>query len=179
MKTEVPLILTATVAPEDLAPFDALRRLHFTPDRNHLRAHLTMFHRLPGEKEAALLPVLEAACRESGPISAEVSGLRHLGAGVAFRVASPELEGLHAGLKTRFASWLNPQDAQRWQPHITIQNKVTREKADLLFEDLSADFEPHRISITGVDLWLYKGGPWEHRAHLPFVAALPVTRDPD
>jgi len=39
-----PLIVTAELAPEDFAWLDALRRHHFPPERNQLRAHLTMFH---------------------------------------------------------------------------------------------------------------------------------------
>ena len=48
LKTRQPLILTAQIPETFLARFDRLRQIHFPPDRNFLRAHLTMFHRLPG-----------------------------------------------------------------------------------------------------------------------------------
>ena len=171
MKTDIPLILTATVAPEDLAQFDALRRQHFPPERNLLSAHLTMFHRLPGEKRDDILPVLSQASAGTGPIIAEVSGLMHLGAGVAFRIASPALERLRGGIKAQLAGRLNPQDEQRWQPHVTIQNKVGRDRADALLRQLSETFVPHSIAITGMDLWLYRGGPWDHEASFPLTVA--------
>jgi len=49
MKTLQPLILTAHIPDADLKPFNDLRQAHFPPERNFLQAHLTMFHRLPGE----------------------------------------------------------------------------------------------------------------------------------
>lgn len=171
LKTDIPLILTARIEPGDLEPFDALRKLHFPPDRNLLTAHLTMFHRLPGEKKADLLQGLVEASADTGPMVADVSGVRHLGAGVAFRVDSPELHLLHARLKARFQPYLNPQDQQRWQPHITVQNKVAREKADALFRQLSDGFERQKLAIGGVDLWLYLGGPWRHETFMPFGRA--------
>ena len=41
-----PIIVTALIGAPDFAFLDALRRAHFPPDRNHLRAHLTLFHHL-------------------------------------------------------------------------------------------------------------------------------------
>jgi hypothetical protein len=46
LKTRLPLILTARIGDSDLQPLDLLRQRYFPPDRNFLRAHLTMFHRL-------------------------------------------------------------------------------------------------------------------------------------
>ncbi|MBB1251648.1 2'-5' RNA ligase family protein [Rhizobium sp. G21] len=169
MKTRHPLILTARLKDEDLEPFDRLRRAHFPPDRNFLRAHLTMFHRLPGEYEAQIVDRLNRVIEAAQPVIAEVGGVRHLGAGVAFAIESPELESVRARLKSQFLSWLGPQYMQPWRPHITIQNKVERPKADALHRDLSTSFKPWHIEIVRLDLWAYLGGPWEHKALVPCV----------
>ena len=63
MKTRHPLILTARVAEKDIKQFDRLREAHFPPDRNVLRAHLTMFHRLPGEYSEKIIERLERVNR--------------------------------------------------------------------------------------------------------------------
>lgn len=60
-----------------------------------------------------------------------------------------------------FAAWLTPQDRQKFQPHVTIQNKVTPEAARELLERLSDTWEPVTAQGRGLQLWRYRGGPWE------------------
>lgn len=168
MKTLQPLIVTAKIAERDIEPFDSLRQRHFPPDRNVLGAHLTMFHRLPGECGQRILETLKNVAAQAEMMTAIVSSLRHLGAGVAFVITCPALEDIRATLKAEFVAWLGSQDMQTWRPHITIQNKVPKAKADALYRDLNAGFEPHTIEIIGLDLWTYLGGPWEHFAFVPF-----------
>jgi 2'-5' RNA ligase len=170
LKTRHPLILTARVADKDIEPFDRLRQAHFPPDRNVLRAHLTMFHRLPGEYSGRIVEQLERVADGCDVVSAEVSELRHLGAGVAYSVTSPPLQEIHARLTAKFLTWLGPQDRQTWQPHITIQNKVSKSNADALYHELSQSFQAHSIQILGLDLWDYLGGPWRHAKLVPFSA---------
>lgn len=166
MKTLHPLILTARIADIDLKPFELLRRQHFPPDRNFLQAHLTMFHRLPGERTYEIVDALSMTFGNTEPFQASVAGVRHLGAGVAFNIASPEFMRIHAGLKSLFLPWLGGQDMQKWQPHITVQNKVSRSAADALHRNLLSEFEPRSILVEGLELWRYLGGPWrlEHTA---------------
>jgi hypothetical protein len=168
LKTRKPFIVTARIKDHDLAPFDRLRLEHFPTDRNFLRAHLTMFHRLPGEYEAQIQNDLAGVARNLHSFNAQISGLRHLGAGVAFSVESTNLHDVRATLKSRFLAWLGPQDLQKWQPHITVQNKSSKIKADALYRHLNEDFEPHPIEIEGLDLWEYLGGPWQHHSYAPF-----------
>ncbi|MBB6507405.1 2'-5' RNA ligase [Rhizobium soli] len=169
MKTLQPLILTARIAESDKAPFDLLRKTHFPPDRNFLGAHLTMFHRLPGEYTERIVEHLKRVAEAGSSIKAEVSGVRHLGAGVAFTIDSVALQDVRARLKEVFLPWLGPQDMQKWQPHITIQNKVSKDRADRLYQELRATFQPHTIEITGVDLWKYLDGPWQHETSAIFA----------
>jgi hypothetical protein len=112
LKTRRPLILTARIAERDLETFDRLRRAHFPPDRNFLRAHLTMFHRLPVGYSERIVAALERAAGGVDTMTAEISGLQHLGAGVAYSINCQPLQDIRTRLKAEFASWLGPQDMQ-------------------------------------------------------------------
>lgn len=168
MQTRIPLILTARIADDDLVFFDELRKRHFPPDRNFLSAHLTMFHRLPGEYKEQIISALKLAANNHERFEATISNVRHLGAGVAFDVHSAALSELRALLRSQFASWLGPQDKQKWQPHITVQNKVSKTDADHLYEHLSKEYRPATIMVQGVDLWRYLNGPWRQEICIPF-----------
>jgi len=175
LKTRKPLILTARIAETDLEPFDRLRKVHFPSDRNFLRAHLTMFHRLPGEHLERIVGELQSAATKRGQIRAEVASVRHLGAGVAFTIRSLALEQLYAELRTAFMPCLGGQDMQGWQPHITVQNRVSRTAADTLHQQLTHDFKPRSVMLEGLDLWRYLGGPWQLERTVSF-AVVPALR---
>lgn len=157
---KAPIIITARIEEADLLPFDALRSRHFPAKRNFLRAHLTMFHKLPSEDlENIQKHVFNSAARRKH-ILAKVSAVRHLGAGTAFTITSPDLVEIRSSLRAQLLPSLGPQDLQTWQPHITVQNGVSHTQADVLFEMLSEDFVPCEIRIIGIDLWQYLEGPW-------------------
>ena len=165
-----PIIVTATIGTPDFGVLDALRRAHFPPERNHLSAHLTMFHHLPADSVDEVLAVLRAEAMVLPP-HAILSRLINLGGGVAFGLESPGLEQIRSCIAECFAGSLTPQDRQRWRPHVTIQNKVTNARALSLFETLSKDFSPRRIALSGLAAWWYRGGPWEAITNVPFAAA--------
>jgi 2'-5' RNA ligase len=164
-----PLVLTALLAAPVQERLDALRRAHFPPDRNHLAAHVTLFHALPGEELGAVRAAVEDAARRE-PVPVRVAGVRLLGRGVAFRLESPELLGLRAALAREWAPWLTPQDARKAELHVTVQNKVEPAAARALHAELSAGFAPEETAATGLGLWRYRGGPWEPVARVPFRA---------
>jgi 2'-5' RNA ligase len=155
-----PLILTLVLDPPSQARFDALRRAHFPPERNHLAAHVTLFHALPaaaeGEVRADLAEVADRPAYE-----VDVVRVRSLGRGVAYDLRSPELAAQRAELARRWRPWLTPQDAAPHAPHVTVQNKVAPQTARALLERLSAEFAPYAVRATGLGLWRYLGGPWE------------------
>ncbi len=161
-----PIIITAHVEPDDIEPFDRLRQEHFPSARNFLKAHVTIFHHLPGQRLTAVCGQASEAVLTRASFSATVSGLQHLGAGVAFTIESPDLHDLRSDLLRRFGSWPGPQDLRKFRPHITIQNKVSRADADRLFSELKRVFQPRPIRISGLDLWSYLGGPWRHETLL-------------
>ena len=97
-----PLIVTLTLDAPARERFDALRRRHFPPERNHLAAHLTLFHALPGELEQQVRQDLETAAYlfradpanwkrllagEMDPVSAVMQGKLKLSRGNLFTLA--------------------------------------------------------------------------------------------
>lgn len=166
--TAPPLILTLALDAASQAHFDALRKQHFPPTINYLAAHLTLFHHLPGAELAAVRTQLQAVAQATPPLPLRVAGLRSLGRGVAFTLENPDLLALHRRLQADFANDLTPQDRQKLQPHITIQNKVDPTAARQLLAALQAGFEPFAATGTGLHLWAYRGGPWESLATFPF-----------
>jgi 2'-5' RNA ligase len=155
------LILTLKMDDRSQERFDQLRELHFPPERNYLRAHLTLFHKLPGEREAEISADLREVCRDREPLSLSATGLRSLGRGVAYELSSPGLLALRRELDGRWKPWLGAQDRQGFKPHVTVQNKVTPERARVLRERLQEGFSPFDVRGVGLSLWRYLGGPWE------------------
>lgn len=164
-----PLILTAVLDAAAQERFDRLRRLHFPPERNHLAAHVTLFHQLPGAELDAVTDALVEAVRRPPPL-AEVTGVRFLGRGVAYALRSPELDAVRAGLAARWRRWLTAQDRAPHRPHLTVQNKVAPERARALHAQLSREFEPEPVAVVALGLWRYLGGPWESLGRHPFTA---------
>ena len=161
------LIVTAELAPPDFAWLDKLRRAHFPPERNQLPAHLTMFHALPPSVEGEVRATL-ARLGAQRPPRASIEGLMNLGGGVAFRVASQDLDNIRQELALDFHGLLSAQDCGGWRPHITIQNKVPPKEARALLARMELDFRPRPLAISGLGLHRYLGGPWEKLAIVPF-----------
>jgi 2'-5' RNA ligase len=157
----LPLILTLRMDDSSQEHFDRLRELHFPPERNYLNAHLTLFHKLPGEREAEISTELREICRGYEPLTLAVTELRFLGRGVAYELSSPQLSALRRELVRSWAPWLGAQDRQGFKPHITVQNKVSPEQARALHEELQATFSPLEVEGLGLSLWRYLNGPWE------------------
>lgn len=156
-----PLILTVTIDEWSQTVFDDLRRAHFPPARNHLAAHVTLFHVLPGEDEAQVVEDVAAAA-DRPRFGIEVARVRSLGRGVAYDLRSPPLEEVRAGLAGRWAGRLSRQDRAGFHPHVTVQNKVDPAVARVLLAELERGFEPWTCTAEGLSLWWYRGGPWEH-----------------
>jgi hypothetical protein len=154
------LIVTAELARPDHAWLDGLRRQHYPLERNRVPAHLTMFHALPPSLEAEARHRLALAAAGPAP-SAKVAGLMDLGGGVAFRIVSDDLDRIRDELADGFHGMLGAQDQAGWRPHVTIQNKVPVRDARVLLEALETGFAPRPLTIAGLGLHRYMGGPWE------------------
>ncbi len=119
-----------------------------------------MFHHLMPSLEDEAKALLKALAQQPAP-GARVAGLINLGRGVAFRIESPVLADIRDHVADRFASTLIPQDQAGWRPHVTVQNKVKPAEARALLDALSSTFQPRPITLSGLALWRYLGGPWE------------------
>lgn len=161
------LIVTAELAPTDLAWLDRLRRENYPPERNYLPAHLTMFHALPPSAESEVRTRLASVVKRPRP-AARIEGLMDLGGGVAFRVVSPDLDRIREELAHDFHGLLGTQDIGGWRPHITVQNKVASKVARSLIVRLQQSFAPRSLALGGLGLHRYLGGPWERIAAYAF-----------
>ncbi|MEJ7744666.1 MAG: 2'-5' RNA ligase family protein [Nocardioidaceae bacterium] len=151
--------------------FDALRQAHFPPERNHLAAHVTLFHQLPGVSlEAVHSALVKASSRMA--FSLDVTGVASLGSGVAYTLDSPVLFEVHQQLAAEWAPMLTRQDRRPLWPHVTVQNKVPAEEAEKLLAQLSASFTSATVGAVALQLWHYLKGPWREAARYPFQQPL-------
>ena len=161
------LIVTAEFGRDDFAWLEGLRRAHYPPERNQVRAHLTIFHALPPSAEGELRSRLSGLARGHSP-KAWIDGLMDLGGGVAYRVVSEDLDRIRDELAHDLRGLLGAQDAGGWRPHVTIQNKVAPKVSRALLAELSRDFQPRPLAISGLGLHRYLGGPWQPVETYPF-----------
>ena len=154
-----PLLITAELPPDVLAWADALRRAHYPPDRNRLRAHVTLFHALPPSVEAELLQVLADLARAAPP-AASITGLMKLDGGTALAVDCPPMIEMHAAIAQRMHGLLTRQDTHPRRLHITIQNKVTPEAARALQASLGAELAQRSFRFHGFGLYAWEDGLW-------------------
>ena len=165
---DAPLIVTLLVDDDAQQHFDALRSEHFPAERNYLKAHVTLFHALPAGRVNDVDRSVRDATRRAA-FDLHVTGVRLLGRGVALDVEAPELTALHARLRAQWRPHLSRQDAQPLRPHVTVQNKVEPQDAKALLSELTNSFEPFIATGMGLDLWWYRGGPWEKARGFPFA----------
>ena len=158
-------VLTLQLDAASQAHFEEMRQRHYPAELNRIGAHLTLFHTLP-ESDAVWAELVQAVQRQQ--FTMRVTGLRSLGRGVAYALKSPELLALHRRLSGTFAEHLSPQDKQKFQPHVVIQNKATGEEARTLKALLGAGFRAFDVQATGLELWRYLRGPWALRERFSF-----------
>ncbi|MEM7666716.1 MAG: 2'-5' RNA ligase family protein [Pseudomonadota bacterium] len=156
-----PFIVTAKLPTGTQDWAEELRRAHYPAERNHLHAHVTMFHSFAPSLLAELKHYLPRIASEFAPPEAEVTGLLDLGTGTAIAIASPQLLALRGLIAEHFHGSLTAQDLYEPRPHITIQNKVTKREARALQAELGRKIEPRGFAFPALELHLYQGGPWE------------------
>lgn len=157
----VPIIVTATMGAADQLYFNNLRAAHFPPERNHLAAHITLFHQLPPSCLGELDRLIRRIAADTPPPVASLREIYSLGGGVAFRIDSPGLLAIRDDMAEHFTGMLTMQDQGTPRLHITVQNKVAPGEARALLAELAADFQSRPLTITGLAAHHYRGGPWE------------------
>ncbi len=141
--------------------FNNLRAAHYPAGRNHLPAHLTLFHQLPPSCLGELVRLLRRIAADTPPPAASLREIYSLGGGVAFRIESPALLAIREQIADHFTGMLTAQDQGTPRLHITIQNKVAPAEARALIAELAGSFHPRPLSILGLAVHHYRGGPWE------------------
>lgn len=141
--------------------FNNLRAAHYPPERNHLAAHITLFHQLPPSSLNELDRLIRRLSSDTPPPAARLREIYSLGGGVAFRIDSPDLLAIRARIADHFAGMLTLQDQGTPRLHITVQNKVEPAEARALLAELAASFQPRALKIAGLAAHHYLGGPWQ------------------
>ncbi len=159
-------LLTLALDEASQQHFESLRQQYFPAALNRIPAHLSLFHALPGD--GGVRQVLAEAAAAIAPFPMVVDGVRSMGKGVMYTLASAELLALHRRLAASFAEHLTPQDRQGFRPHIVVQNKVQPAEAKLLLAQLQAGFRRREVRAEGLLWWEYLGGPWRLLERFPF-----------
>ena len=145
----------------DQLHFNILRAAHYPPGRNHLAAHITLFHQLPPSCLDELDRLIRRIAADTPPPAARLREIYSLGGGVAFRIDSAGLLAIRERIADHFTGMLALQDQGTPRLHITIQNKVEPAEARALLTELAADFRPRALTIAGLAAHHYLGGPWQ------------------
>ena len=161
MPDDRPLVLTAELDDETFDWLDGLRRRHFPPERNHLAAHLTLFHALPGDQVGRVCTELTDVTGAQTAIAGSAARWMPLGSGVAMAIEAPALSALRGELAHRLADVLTRQDAGGFRAHVTVQNKVSPARARALRAQLETGYAARPVMVCGLRLWRYDGGPWQ------------------
>lgn len=156
-----PLIVTAKMDTESFEFLNALRKEYFPKDRNHLLAHITLFHHLPGEYLEEIEDQLKITASRQYEFKMIFSDLKFIGRGTIVQIDSPELVSLRNKIANHWADRLTPQDKQKFMPHVTIQNKTEPKEARLIYEKLKESWQLRTGTTIALQLWHYKGGPWQ------------------
>lgn len=156
-----PFIVTGELPVDIFSWANGLRTEHFPPERNVLKAHVTLFHSFAPSLRDELPRFLSRMAGEFAPPAAELTGLMDLGGGTALAIRSPGLLAVRQLISDHFWDMLTKQDQGGKKLHITIQNKVPRAEALALQSELGPRLLPRRFEFTGLGLHLYRAPHWE------------------
>lgn len=166
----IPLILTFRLDSGSQALLDEWRASYFPPSRNYLKAHLTIYHQLPGQKLVSIQEALQRVVANEKPTDLHFDGLKHHQGFVGITLSAPGVVGIKERLDLEFKDVLRAQDRQGYRPHITVTNLGSPGDAKRCYDQLSKMFIPWTGCAVGLDLYHYHGGPWEHAATFLFEA---------
>ena len=172
-----PLIVTLEADPTSQARFDAARERWFPLSRNHIPAHVTLFHQLPGDRAGEVADRAARVAADTPAPPFRVTSIMALGRGAAYRLDLPAGGGLRKRIGAGFD--LVAQDRGGFRPHVTVQNKVARDIAAVTLQTLQAGFVPWNGHGAALRLWWYRGGPWEEAGRFDFAPAAAPIAAPD
>lgn len=163
-----PLVLSLAMDPESFARTNAWRTRYYPANRNYLTAHITLYHSIPGTLQDWSLAELKKIAEDTEAFPLEFQAWERNSGYVGIKIEETRLLQLKARLDDVFRDHLLLQDKQRLKPHVTVTNKVTLQEAKLCAEELARDFVPWTGEALGFHLAIYRKGPWEALASLPF-----------
>ncbi len=135
--------------------------MHFPPERNHIAAHVTLFHAFAPSLREELRGVLGQLSAEYSAPRARMEGLLNLGRGTALAIRCPAMLEIRGRIADHFHGALTLQDQHTPRLHITIQNKVTPQEARALQAELGPALQPRDFAFAGLGLHLYLNPQWE------------------
>ncbi len=134
------------------------REQYFPESINYLQAHITLFHKLDLEKFESMD---ELPAQPKNNLELNFDKVYFLGKGFAIEALCPPLLEFHHRFQKLYFSELSKQDQQKKKLHVTLQNKVSPDKAKKDFEDFKVKFQGFRGEAIGLSLHHYQGGPWQ------------------
>ena len=164
----IPLILTFKLDVNSQKTLDTWRETYFPLVRNHLKAHLTIYHQLPGQQLEAIKGALASFAQDEDPPPILFETLMHRGGFVGVALASPALLELKNRIDLLLKDSLRAQDCKSYRPHITVTNLGSPSDAKRCYDSLLPQFTPWTGSSVGLELYHYRSGPWELAADFPF-----------
>ncbi len=161
------LIITLNIDDASQTFFNEKRKQHYPAYANFVDAHITLFHKLPSDKNI-VHETLQQLCN-SKAFDMQVVGLKNIENFVAYDIVSPTLQNIHAEMQRIFASMLNEKDREILWPHITVHNKATVYKAFKTHEKLLANFKPFSVTAIGFTTWFYAKKEWVKKEDFLFA----------
>jgi 2'-5' RNA ligase superfamily len=156
--TKKSLIITLKIDDASQSFFNEKRKQHFPAYANFTDAHITLFHKLPSDKNI-VYETLQQLCNTK-IFDMQIVGIKNIGNFVAYDIVSATLQNIHAEMQTIFASMINEKDREILWPHVTVHNKATVYKAFKTHEKLLEDFKPFSITAIGFTTWFYAKKSW-------------------
>lgn len=152
------LIITLKIDEASQSIFNEKRKQHYPTYANFVDAHITLFHKLPADKNIVYETLHQLS--NTNAFEMQVVGIKNIENFVAYDIVSPTLQHIHVAMQSSFANMLNEKDREILWPHITVHNKATVYKAFKTHEKLLANFNPFNITAFGFTTWLYAKKEW-------------------
>jgi 2'-5' RNA ligase superfamily len=152
------LIITLKIDDASQAFFNEKRKQHYPAYANFVDAHITLFHKLPSDKNIVYDTLLQLS--NTAVFEMQVVGIKNIENFVAYDIASLTLQNMHAAMQNAFANMLNEKDREILWPHITVCNKATAYKAFKTHQKLLETFTSFNINAIGFTTWFYAKKAW-------------------
>jgi 2'-5' RNA ligase superfamily len=161
------LIITLKIDDASQTFFNEKRKQHYPAYANFVDAHITLFHKLPSDKDIVYDTLQQL--RKTKAFDMQVVGIKYIENFVAYEIAFSALQNMHAEMQTIFTSIINEKDRELLWPHITVHNKATVYKAFKTHEKLLIDFKPFSIKAIGFTTWFYAKKIWVKKEDYLFI----------